>query len=121
MRWGILSLGLAMAPLTVISSMPLLGLVLFLGGFAISPTMISTLALTEQSVPRGRLTEGMAVLHTGLAAGLAPGAALAGVLVDASGAAAAYAVPAVAGLVGALLAFTALRDRGGRRPTEQRL
>jgi len=116
-RWGILALGLAMVPLTVISSMPLLGLVLFLGGFAISPTLISTLSLTEQSVPRGRLTESMAVLHTGMAAGIAPGAALAGVLVDASGAAAAYAVPAVAGLVGALLAFATLRDRG-RRPAD---
>lgn len=108
-KWGILALGLAMAPLTLISSMPLLGLLLFVGGFAISPTLISTLALTEQVVPRGRLTEGMAVLHTGLAAGIAPGAALAGVIVDVQGAAAAYAVPVVAGVVGALVAFTTVR------------
>ena len=110
-RWGVLALGLTLLPLTVISSMPLLGLALLLGGFAISPTLISALALTEQSVPRGRLTEGMAVLHTGLAAGIAPGATLTGVVVDASGAATAYAVPAAAGLAGALLAFAALRDR----------
>lgn len=110
-RWGVLALGLTIVPLTVISSMPLLGLALFLGGFAISPTMISALALIEQSVPRGRLTESMAVLHTGLAAGIAPGATLTGVVVDASGAAAAYAVPAAAGLAGALLAFATLRDR----------
>lgn len=108
-RWGILSLGLAMAPLTLITSMPLLGLLLLIGGFAISPTLIATLALTEQVVPRGRLTEGMAVLHTGLAAGIAPGAALAGLIVDARGAAAAYAVPVVAGVLGALVAFTTVR------------
>lgn len=110
-RWGILTLGLAMAPLMVVSSMWLLGLVLFVGGFAISPTLISTMALTERTVPRGRLTEGMAVLHTGMAAGIAPGAALAGVLVDASGPAAAYAVPVAAGLLGAVVAFATLRDR----------
>lgn len=62
-------------------------------------------------MPRARLTEGMAVLHTGLAAGIAPGATLTGVVVDASGAAAAYAVPAAAGLAGAVLAFATLRDR----------
>lgn len=109
--WGVLALGLTLVPLTVISSMPVLGLALLVGGFAIAPTMISAMALIEQSVPRGRLTEGMAVLHTGLAAGIAPGAAITGIVVDASGASASYAVPAAAGLAGALLAFVALRDR----------
>ena len=52
-----------------------------------APSPKAALALIEQSVPRGRLTESMAVLHTGLAAGIAPGATLTGVVVDASGAA----------------------------------
>ena len=46
-----------------------MALVLFVGGFAIAPTMIATMSLTEQAVPPGRLTEGMAIMHTGLVAG----------------------------------------------------
>jgi MFS family permease len=109
-RWGILGVGLAMAPLTAVSSMPLLGLLLLLGGFAVSPTLIATMEMTQRTVPRGRLTEGMAVLHTGLAAGVAPGAALAGIVIDTRGAAVSYAVPAAAGLLGALVAFLVLRS-----------
>ena len=109
-RWGVLMLGLTMAPLTVIDSMPLLGVVLFLGGFSISPTLIAAMSLVQRTVPRGRLTEGMSVLHTGLAAGIAPGATLAGVVVDAWSASAAYAVPVVAGVLGALVAWVFLRE-----------
>jgi len=104
-RWGILGVGLAMAPLTVVSSLWVLGVLLLLGGFAISPTLIATMELTQRTVPRGRLTEGMAVLHTGLAAGVAPGAALAGLVIDTYGAAPAYAVPAAAGVIGAVVAL----------------
>ena len=57
---------------------------LFVGGFAIAPTLIATTSLTEQMVPRTRLVEGMAIVHTGIAGGVAPGAALAGVLIDAA-------------------------------------
>ena len=48
----------------------------------------------------------MAFVHTGLAAGLAPGAALSGVVVDAAGASPAYLVSAGAGVVAALAAQT---------------
>ena len=41
-------------------------------------------------------------MHTGIAAGLAPGAALAGVVIDAHGASAAYLVAFGAGVVAAL-------------------
>ena len=37
-------------------------------------------------MPPSRLTEGMSFLHTGIVAGVAPGAALAGVVIDRSGA-----------------------------------
>ena len=75
--------------------------VLFLAGFAISPTLIASVAWIEEIVPADRITEGITVFTTGLGAGVAPGAALVGVVVDASGASASYWVPAVAGLLGA--------------------
>ena len=104
-RWGMLALGLLMLPLPFVNGFVLLGVFLFLSGFAISPTLIASFAWIEESVPSGRLTEGITVFTTGLAAGLAPGAALVGLVVDTAGASASYGVTAVAGLLGAGLAF----------------
>lgn len=104
-RRGILVLSLAMVPPVFIESMWLMGPVLFLGGLAIAPTLIAALSLMEQNVPSARLTESMAVLHTGMAGGVAPGAALAGYVIDHQGASAAYVVPVVAGLLGSIAAL----------------
>ncbi|MFA6574696.1 MAG: MFS transporter [Nocardioides sp.] len=108
LRWGALAMTVAMVPLTFIDSLLVMGAVLFVAGFAIAPTLIATMSLCERVVPPSRLTEGMAFLQTGLVAGVAPGAALAGVLVDNYGASTAYLVP-VAGGVLALLAAQAIR------------
>ena len=58
---------------------------LFVGGFAISPTLVATVSLIEAEVPPARLTEGMTWLSTGIAVGLAPGAAIAGQIIDTHG------------------------------------
>src|SRR4051794_3576480 len=105
-RWGAAAMAAAMVPLGFIHSVPLMGLVLLLAGFAIAPTLIATLSLTEQTVPVPRLTEGMAIIHTGMAAGVAPGATLSGLVIDAQGPSAAYAVAVAAGLLAALAAQT---------------
>jgi MFS family permease len=108
LRWGALAMTLAMVPLTFIDSMLVMAAVLFVAGFAIAPTLIATMSLCERVVPAARLTEGMALLQTGLVAGVAPGAALAGVLIDHHGSSAAYLVP-VGGGVLALLAAQLIR------------
>jgi predicted MFS family arabinose efflux permease len=100
-----------MAPMVLIGSAPLMGLALFLAGFAIAPTLIATLTLTEQTVPAARLTEGIAVIHTGIVAGVAPGATLAGIVIDEIGASPAYLVAVSAGLLAAVGA-QALPRRG---------
>ena len=108
-RWGLLSLGLLMVPLPFVDGFVLLAVFLFLAGFAISPTLIASVAWTQETVPAGRITEGITVVTTGLAAGVAPGAAVVGVVVDRYGASASYWVPAAAGLVGATVAFLVAR------------
>jgi len=107
LRWGSAAMALAMLPLMFVSSVPVMALVLLVGGLAIAPTMIGAMTMVEQGVPSVRLTEGMAVLHTGIVAGVAPGATVAGFVVDHSGASAAYAVALAAGVLGALAAQTA--------------
>ena len=106
LKVGTVALTLGMAPLGLVDAVWLMGALLFLAGFAIAPSLIATLSLVEQTVPSARLTEGMAFIHTGLAAGLAPGAALSGVVVDAAGSSPAYLVSVVAGVVAALAAQT---------------
>jgi predicted MFS family arabinose efflux permease len=118
-RWGLLALGLLMVPLPFIDGFWGLGAFMFLSGSAISPTLIAAAQWVEETVPPGRLTEGMTVFTTGLAAGVAPGAAVVGVVVDAAGASTAYWVPAAAGLAGAALAFGTAAVAGSlsrRRP-----
>jgi MFS family permease len=117
-RWGSLAMAGAMVPLYFVGSLPLMGLVLFLAGFAIAPTMIATMSLTEAVVPPGRLTEGMAIMQTGLVAGVAPGATLSGLVVDHQGASAAYLVSVTAGLVAALAAQAL--PRGGMTHARRR-
>lgn len=114
LRWGSAAMALAMAPLMFIESVPLMAVVLLVGGLAIAPTMIGAMTMVEQGVPSARLTEGMAILHTGIVAGVAPGASIAGFVVDHSGASAAYSVALVGGLLGALVAQTARTRRTSR-------
>ena len=103
-RLGALLMACAMLPLPFISNPWLLGVVLFAGGFSISPTLVALVSLVHARVPGSRLTEGITWIMTGISFGVAPGAAIAGKLVDLHGASAAYAVSAVSGGLAALLA-----------------
>ncbi len=116
-RWGSLAMAAAMTPLYFVDSIPLMGLTLLIGGVAIAPTMVATMSLIEASVPSGRLTEGMAIIQTGLVAGVAPGATLSGLVVDHQGASAAYLVSVGAGLLAAIAAQTLPRSHVPTRTT----
>ena len=108
LRLGALAMTVAMTPLAFIDSLAVMGVVLFVAGFAIAPTLIASMTLAEQSVPPSRLTEGLAFLQTGIVAGVAPGAALAGLVIDAHGASPSYLVSVGGGLI-ALTAALATR------------
>jgi predicted MFS family arabinose efflux permease len=104
LRVSTVALTCGMAPLVLVDQVWVMGAALFVAGFAIAPGLIAGLSLVQQTVPPARLTEGMAFTHTGLAAGLAPGAAIAGLVVDAADGSTAYLVSAASGLVAALAA-----------------
>lgn len=116
-RWGILGLALSTVPLPFVGSFVVMGAVLFVAGFAISPTLIALTAWVEEVVPTARLTEGMAIVHTGIAGGVAPGAVVAGTVIDRAGAGPAYLVPVAAGALGVVAALVA-RDRPRRLTPE---
>lgn len=103
-RAGTVALALAMLPLPFVDGFLVMGTLLLLGGFAISPTLIASVSWVEQTVPSSRLTEGIAILTTGLGAGIAPGAALAGIAVDRWGASAGFGVTLGSGAAAAVVA-----------------
>ncbi|MFF4282223.1 MFS transporter [Streptomyces kronopolitis] len=106
---GVCVIAVSMVPLQLVDSLPLLAVALFLAGLSIAPTMVTTMALVEEHVPRSQLTEGMSWTGTGLAVGVALGSSAAGWVVDAAGAGRGYLVPAAAGVLGALVALAGYR------------
>lgn len=104
-RFGAAAMAAAMVPLPFIHSPALLAVVLFLGGFAVSPTLVSLFSLVEANVPPSRLTEGITWVTTGIGFGIAPGAAIAGQLVDQLGASPAYWVSVCSGVLAAGFAW----------------
>jgi predicted MFS family arabinose efflux permease len=96
--WGVTHTALALAagPLS-------LGALLLLAGAAISPVLVYANGMLDQLAPEGTLAEAFTWTTTGLTAGMALGAAMAGVLADQASAAAAFAVLGAGGLAAAAL------------------
>ncbi|MEV7782655.1 MFS transporter [Kitasatospora sp. NPDC088351] len=118
---GVVLMALSMLPLLLVAEwvhgvggLVAVGAALLVAGIAISPTLITAMALVERLVPAAKLTEGMTWTTTGLALGVALGSSAGGWVIDASGAAAGYWVPLTAGVFGAVTALIGLpRLRGG--------
>jgi predicted MFS family arabinose efflux permease len=77
----------------------------FVAGLTIAPVLVSGLSLAESRVPRTALTEALSWTTTGLTLGITAGSALAGLAVDHWGAESAFAVPAGAAALAAVLAL----------------
>lgn len=110
LRRGALGLSVAMLLTPFVTTIWLQALVLFVAGFALSPTLIAAVSRLEEVTPRARFSEAMGLLHTGIAAGTAPGAAIGGGVIDRFGGSAAYWV-AVSGAVLALGCVLLARNR----------
>jgi MFS family permease len=109
-RVGALALTVSMAPTPFLPGLLSMGLLLFVAGFAISPTLIAVFSRIEEIAPRARLSEALGLLQTGLGAGIAPGAALSGYVIDHHGSSPAYWVALGSGAIAVLAALLA-RDR----------
>jgi predicted MFS family arabinose efflux permease len=72
-------------------------------GVAVSPSLISSFTLAELLVPRAAVTEAFTWIGTALGFGVAVGASVAGKVVDAVGANAAFLVATVSAAIGAVV------------------
>lgn len=91
-------------PLLWVHNVLTLAAAMFVAGLFFAPTMIIAMGLVENIVPPARLTEGLTWMVTGLGIGVAFGAALAGLAIDAAGITAGFGVTLTVGLVVLLVA-----------------
>jgi predicted MFS family arabinose efflux permease len=103
---GQLVMAAALFPLPFVGSIPLLAVVMFVAGLAISPTLIAGFSLVEAEVPASRLTEGLAWISTALNIGVSIGAAVAGPVIDRAGASPGFVVALSCGLLAAVVCVT---------------
>jgi MFS family permease len=104
-RLGALALAVSLVPLPFVHDPLLVAGLLVLSGMAIAPTLIASVAVTQAAVPQTRLTEALGWTSTGLAGGLAAGAAGLGALVDVGGAQLGFWGVVAAGVLLALAAL----------------
>ena len=99
----------ATLPLLMAGSVPFLAGAIFLSGVAISPTFITAFGLIERRVPPEVLTEGVTWVMTGIGIGMALGAFVSGLVVDAFGPRSGFWVSVVA--ASSALSIVALGQR----------
>lgn len=106
---AVLVLAVGISPVLLAGSVTQLAMVILLGGFAISPTIIAGNALVQDLVPAQRLTEGLTWVISAIGIGMSAGAAVAGAAVDRIGAQDAYLVPVGSGLLAAVIVLAGSR------------
>jgi len=89
----LVALTIATVPLLFVNSIPLLALALFANGLFIAPLIVNAYGTVENAVPAGQITEALTWVIAGMPLGGALASALAGVVIDNSGAQMAFWVP----------------------------
>jgi MFS family permease len=80
-------------PLLFVDSVLLLALALFVNGLFIAPLIVNAYGTVENAVPAGQITEALTWVIAGMPLGSAAASALAGIVIDNSGAQMAFWVP----------------------------
>jgi MFS family permease len=101
---GVVALAIGTSLFLVVTSIPVLAVVMFVTGFAIAPTLINGNGLVQHLVRPSQLTEGLTWVATSLGVGVSIGSSIAGVMIDRQGAHGGFTVVVVA--AGAAVAVT---------------
>ncbi|HMG49861.1 MAG TPA: MFS transporter [Inquilinus sp.] len=104
-------------PLLAVDSIPVLAVVLFLAGAAVSPTIITAMGLIERLVPPSQLTEGITWAMTGLGIGVAIGSSASGWVIDTYGATSGFWVSVASGAAALAIALAGQRWLRGEART----
>ncbi|MEO9339991.1 MFS transporter [Mesorhizobium sp. SB112] len=102
-------------PLLIVNGIPVLAIVLFFAGAAISPTIIISMGLIERGVPQSKLTEGITWVMTGIGIGMAVGSSASGWVIDEFGARNGFLVSIAAGFLALVIAAAGYRILAAKR------
>lgn len=105
-RLALLGLTVLFIPLGLLDGVGLLAVGMLAAGLMISPSVIAMTRLVQVGVPPQRFTEALGWTTTGLAAGIALGAAIVGRVIDSQGASTGFLVPLIAIALATLVAWT---------------
>ena len=89
----LVGLTIGTVPLLFVQSIPALAVALFVNGLFIAPLIVNAYGTVESAVPAGQITEALTWVIAGMPLGGAISSALAGVVIDHSGAQMAFWVP----------------------------
>lgn len=105
-------------PVLFIHDLWALAFVMLIAGSATAPLLITAMTLTQRILPPALVTEGLAVVVTGILVGISLGTAVGGWAVEHLGAHEAYLVPVVAGGIALVLVVLGRRTliRAERQP-----
>ncbi len=117
--WGVTGSGIGAVTFAFAPNLLVLGILMFLTGLVIAPTMAVGDGMVHALIPRSRLTEGMAWTRVGLDLGVASGAWLAGVLLERGGPSHGFAVTAAAGVVGIVIMASSWKYLRRKRSYEE--
>jgi MFS family permease len=114
---GVAVLAVGTSLFLLVDSIAVMAAVMFVTGFAISPTIINGNSMVQHLVARQRLTEGLTWLSTGINVGVSVGSSVAGAFIDSFGSAGGFAMVAASGGVAVVTALAVApllrrRDRG---------
>lgn len=104
MLLGTLAMFALLLPLAIVPNAIVLVVNGFIAGLAIAPTLITAMTLCPRLVSTSQLNEGMTIVVTGLLIGVGGGSAVAGHVIESSGADRAFLVPIAAAALAFILA-----------------
>ncbi|HEY9388740.1 MAG TPA: MFS transporter, partial [Mycobacteriales bacterium] len=106
-------------PLALAPSVGVMAGAVAMAGLTIAPTLVAGIGLVEALVPTSARTEGFTWVSTALGAGFAPGAYLAGWIIDASGAHQALFTAVGTATLALVVALAGMRVLGAGRPAQK--
>jgi MFS family permease len=116
-RIGLVLLAVGASVLPLLPGLVAVSVGLFATGLTLAPTLISLFSVIEAATPRSRFNEAMGFVATGVSAGIAPGAWVAGVVADHAGGGTAFWVGSVSAVVAAVAVFAVPETRSGHATT----
>jgi MFS family permease len=117
---GMIALALGVTLFFFVTSIPVLCIIMFVTGFAISPTIINGNNLVQLLIPPNQLTEGLTWVGTALGVGVSAGTSIAGQRIDAVGSHGGFTVvmlSAMFAVVVMLASLTTVRRLSARSST----